>query len=376
MQYDIFQEIARVVSDKEKGALASVIQRRGSAPMSGKAKMLVRGSGSAIGTVGGGCLEADVWAEAKRLIDEGGSPRVASFTLTESEAGSSGHICGGIVDILVEPVAADEAGKIYEEVVNMRAREERGILATLIPQNGSEVQGSKKMIVKADGTTIGSLGNRALEEKVIAEAERILREDRTDLLDITAENAKAQIFVEPILDNPVVFIFGGGHVSYFTAKVAKMVGFKVVLLDDRPAFANKERFPEADETVVIEFENALDQLPIDDSSYLVIVTRGHAHDEVILGQAVKTGAKYIGMIGSKAKTAMTFRHLEAKGIPQELLDRVSAPIGLPIGSDTPEEIAVSIVAEMIKVRREGNFLDRNKKFIPPKRKRVEEAVRL
>ena len=161
-----------------------------------------------------------------------------------------------------------------------------------------------------------------------------------------------EVLLEPIFSEPTVYLFGAGHVSQQIAPLAKRVQFKVVVIDDREMFANRERFPEADEVIVSEFETCFEQLQIDDSSYIVIVTRGHLYDGFVLEQAVKTDARYIGMIGSKKKIHILYQNLMKKGIPKETLDRVYAPIGLDINSETPEEIAVSIVAQLIKVRGE------------------------
>ena len=158
--------------------------------------------------------------------------------------------------------------------------------------------------------------------------------------------------VEPVFSEPVVYIFGAGHVSRQLAPLVRRVAFKVVVIDDRDVFANRERFPEADEVIVSEFEHCFDRLKIDDSSFIVIVTRGHLYDGYVLEQAVKTRARYVGMIGSKKKIRILFQHLMEKGVHRDTLDRVCAPIGLDINSETPEEIAVSIVAQLIKVRGE------------------------
>ena len=162
-----------------------------------------------------------------------------------------------------------------------------------------------------------------------------------------------EVLLEPIFAEPTVYIFGAGHVSQQLAPLAKKVHFKVVVIDDREMFANRERFPDVDEVIVSEFERCFDQLNIDDSSYIVIVTRGHLYDGFVLEQAVKTNARYIGMIGSKKKIQTLYQTFDGEGVSKETLNRVYAPIGLDINSETPEEIAVSIVAQLIKVRGAG-----------------------
>ncbi len=169
---------------------------------------------------------------------------------------------------------------------------------------------------------------------------------------LSSEHRRMEVLLEPIFSEPTVYIFGGGHISEQLAPLVKRVHFTVVVIDDRDMFANRERFPEADEVIVSEFEKCFDQLNIDDSSYIVIVTRGHLYDGFVLEQAVKTNARYIGMIGSKKKIKTLYEILVKKGVSRETLNRVHAPIGLDINSETPEEIAVSIIAQLIKVRAE------------------------
>jgi xanthine dehydrogenase accessory factor len=160
------------------------------------------------------------------------------------------------------------------------------------------------------------------------------------------------IYIEPIIPSPTVFIFGGGHISLFVSKISAMAGFEVAVIDDRTEFANTERFPEAEQVIAGTFSLTFPQLKVNRSSYLVIVTRGHAGDQEVLEWALSTEARYIGMIGSKKKIRTIYQNLEKKGIAQEQMQRVFAPIGLEIGALTPEEIAVSIVAQLIQVRRE------------------------
>ena len=161
------------------------------------------------------------------------------------------------------------------------------------------------------------------------------------------------IYIEPIVPTPKVFLFGGGHISLFVSKMSHMVGFQVVVIDDRPQFANKERFPEAEEVIAEEFPFVFPKLQVTRSAYLVIVTRGHAYDQEVLEWALNKEVRYIGMIGSRKKIQTVYRNLKEKGFTPDQLQRVHAPIGLNIGALTPEEIAVSIVAQMIKIRREG-----------------------
>jgi len=254
---DIYEEIVRIKQEGDVAALATIVWVKGSTPRAEGSKMLVKSDGSILGSVGGGCLEADVWQTAMKVIEEE-TPKVLNFDLTGREDTPEGLICGGTM----------------------------------------------------------------------------------------------QVFVEPILPQPIIYLFGAGHVSFAVSRIAGMTGFRVAVIDDRPAYASAERFPDASDFYVEDPTTMVPKLNINKVSYLVIACRGHLEDQQVLAEAVKTPAAYIGLIGSKKKVKTIFSNLQAEGIPKEALDRVHAPIGVPIATETPEEIAVSIMAEIIDVRRQ------------------------
>jgi xanthine dehydrogenase accessory factor len=360
---DVFDEIVRLKHQGQRGALCTIISSKGSLPMSGKAKMLVGEDGTMVGTVGGGCLEADVWAEAQRVVKRDIS-KIAAFILTEQHAGESGLNCGGKVEIFIEPVVPNRMTAVFEEIARLRAEGEKGAIATVISSRIPPAMKEKsKLVLRSDGTIIGNIGAGGfIEDCVRQKAAEVMREDYLTVLQFEVGDEEAQrwglepgdtldVFVEPIVAIPTLYLFGGGHVSLQIAKVAKTVGFKIVVIDDRPAFANKERFPMADETRVEDLYTVFERLRIDDQSYIVAVTRGHQHDEPVIEQAIRTEARYIGMIGSKRKISRMWKKLIERGADKNRLAQVHAPIGLEIGADTPEEIAVSIVAQLIQSRR-------------------------
>jgi xanthine dehydrogenase accessory factor len=255
---------------------------------------------------------------------------------------------------------------IYETIAQLRRRGENAVLATIVSTRGSgpRKEGAK-MLVQADGRIVGTIGGGALEHQVSQAALQLMEGKEVQLahFELTNEDASKEgmmcggsvdVFIEPIQSLPVLFIFGGGHISLFLARIAKMVDFRIVVIDDRPEFANAERFPEADETIAGDIASVTPRLAINGSSYIVIVTRGHQNDAQALEWAARTEAAYVGMIGSKKKIKTIFSHLLTKGVTQAQLDRVHSPIGLSIGAETPEEIAVSIIAELIQVRRPLN----------------------
>ncbi len=361
---DIYAEIVKALERKEKLALATLITRVGSAPRAVGAKYLIKEDGTSVGSIGGGCVEAEVWQRAREAM-ESGAGSVLHFTLTAEQLAEGGLICGGNVDIFVEPLK-EEFLEIYREAAKIRQKGGGAILATLISLDGVFPKHKPlKALYRKSGERLGSLfDHEKLEKRILKEGETLLTEKKPRVIVLKSAEDKhltgepvngwkqAELLLEPIFCEPTLFLFGGGHISQQVAPLAKRVNFKVVVIDDREMFANRERFPEADEVIVAEFEKCFDQISIDESSYIVIVTRGHLYDGFVLEQAVKTNARYIGMIGSKKKIRTLYQHLMEKGIPKEALDRVHAPIGIDIHSETPEEIGVSIVAELIKARGE------------------------
>jgi xanthine dehydrogenase accessory factor len=361
---DIYAEIVKALGRKENLALATLITRVGSAPRGVGAKYLIKEDGTSMGSIGGGCVEAEVWQGAKEVMRKG-KGGVLHFSLTAEQLAEGGLICGGNIDIFLEPLK-EEFLNIYQEVVKIRQKGGSAILATLISVDDAFPKGeNSKALIKTSGEKVGSLLDREeLEQRILKEGEALLREKKPKVIVLSSEEGdihrgelvelwnKMEILLEPIFSEPAVYIFGAGHISQQLAPLIKRVQFKGVVIDDREMFANRERFPEADEVIVSEFEKCFDQLHIDQSSYIVIVTRGHLYDGCVLEQAIKTNARYIGMIGSKKKIWTLYQNLMEKGIPKEALNRVHAPIGIDINSETPEEIAVSIVAELIKVRGE------------------------
>jgi xanthine dehydrogenase accessory factor len=253
---DIYEEIVQLRRDGRRGALATIVSVQGSVPSFKTAKMLVRDDGSIVGTIGGGCVEAEVW-QAAREVMESEKPRTLKFNLNQNPKHDTGLVCGGTLDI----------------------------------------------------------------------------------------------FIEPVLPPALLYMFGAGHVAVNLYKVASNAGFDITVVDDREAYANRERFPDAKEVIADDFDKAMARLSPGESAYIVILTRGHRDDMRILRWAVQTPARYIGMIGSKRKTIAIFRELTQEGIAAELFNRVHAPVGLDIGAVTPEEIAVAITAELIAHRR-------------------------
>jgi xanthine dehydrogenase accessory factor len=238
---------------------------------------------------------------------------------------------------------------IYEEITRLRREGRRGALATIINVRGSIPSfESAKMLVRDDGTIVGTIGGGCVEAEVWEAARESMKTEKPQTLHFDLNNNPKY---DTGLAVSTLYIFGAGHVAWSLYKVARLAGFDVVVTDDRESYANRERFPDARDIYADEYERVTAQLAPNDASYIVIVTRGHRDDMRVLRWAAETPARYIGMIGSQRKTIAIYKELEKEGIAPDKLARVYAPVGIDIGAITPEEIAVAIVAELIAIRR-------------------------
>ncbi len=252
---------------------------------------------------------------------------------------------------------------LYEEIVAARRRGGSVAMATIVARRGSTPRrDAAKMLVYPDGRQVGSIGGGCTEAEVCRTAMSALRTGKPVLLsfDLTDEDADEsallcggtmEVYVEPILPDPELFIFGGGHVGQCIAAAASTLGFQITVVDDRIRYANVDRFPSARALHTGPWEETFAQLPVSDSSYIVIATRGHQQDLACLRFALQTPAKYVGLLGSLRKTRLLFESLGREGVAEKEFDRVYAPVGIEIGSETPEEIAVSVAAELVAVRK-------------------------
>ncbi|MFA6108739.1 MAG: XdhC family protein [Candidatus Latescibacterota bacterium] len=363
---EILTEIDQACQRGERFALTSLVWSSGSVPMSERAKMMVFADGRAVGTIGGGCLEAEVVAMGLEVLEQD-RPALLAYTMTEAQAGEGGLNCGGTVRLFTEPIDPVTDGPAFAALVAARRVRRGCTLAVLLDHEldrGSRAAPRRRgrLVLAEDGERFGTLGIPEADAAVAARLEATLSRGRGSVVDLGLDGARlaalgwpagrpVEVFLEPFLPPPVLYVFGGGHVGGQLARLAHHVGFRVVVCDDRPQFANPKRHPEADDWIVGDPEELFARLPVDGQTYIVAVTRGHQQDERVVEQAIRTPARYVGMIGSERKKVMLWERLTQRGADPERLAAVSAPVGLNIGADTPEEIAVSIVAELIQVRR-------------------------
>lgn len=324
---------------------ATIISRYGSVPRTAGANMLITMDGTIHGTIGGGLLEARTIDAARK--DLFGEPaRFIPFDLTHEASAAMDMICGGKAEVLLDRITpGSENADIFERWRQALDHGRKTYLTTVVMGLPTQVERVARCLIYPDGGVVGELPPEALTA-----AEVLGRCASSTGIQVISFDRLTMI-VEPSVIPKTVYIFGAGHVAQPTAQMAALVGFRVAVLDDRDAFANAGRFPHADEVrVIADFESALADLPIDGNAFVVILTRGHTHDKTVLMQALRTNAGYIGMIGSRRKRDLIYQSLLEQGFTQQDFDRVHAPIGVAIDAETPEEIAVSIVAELIQAR--------------------------
>jgi xanthine dehydrogenase accessory factor len=344
MNSETVQTALSLMEAGEGFAWLTIVDNLGSSPRHTGTSMVVKADGSISGTIGGGALEAAAMRTAAGVIEKRES-YLMQYNLTNNDSAKLGMICGGTGSVLIDYVGTENA-PMREFFSGLRALVgggAKGWLVTTLPAETHPGWTAANCLVTTDGRVFGQAGVPVDEVQDLAK--------RGGTYDRIVADTGARTYIQPIGMQGSAYIFGAGHCGEKLAPLLSTVGFYTAIVDDRAEFANAIRFPSADRIVVpASFEGIVGQLPIDEDSYVVIVTRGHMHDREVLKQALSTDAAYVGMIGSKKKVAETFRALEEDGVPSEVISRVFAPIGLSIGAETPEEIAVSITAQLIQVR--------------------------
>ncbi|MDJ0781843.1 MAG: XdhC family protein [Desulfosarcinaceae bacterium] len=345
MKDPITDAVCRLLDTETDFVIATIVSREGSAPRTAGAKMLISASAS-VGTIGGGRLEARMTKLARDLLVSGAPALRVPFDLTQEDTTAMDMICGGRGVVLLDRIdATAENRALFGRWRTLQDDPQGGWLVTHLAGTGTDVARVTRGIITADERICQGPPLAEGEWRDITAAARRAR--RLTIL----QREDGEVLIEAAHRPITVTFFGAGHVAQPSLHLAAMTGFRTVILDDRTAFANRERFPEADEVrVVTDFQRAFADLTVDSADYLVIFTRGHHHDRTVLAQALRTEAAYIGMIGSRRKRDATFAALAAEGFTQRDFERVHAPIGVSIGAETPAEIAVSIVAELIQKR--------------------------
>jgi xanthine dehydrogenase accessory factor len=342
---DLTDAIVQSLKNKADIVIATIVARTGSSPRQSGASLMVNLDGSSLGTVGGGLLEAEVIQSAHRML-KSQRTELLKFDLNQQYMATGAMICGGYSEVLVNYVEATQENlAVFQTIQQHKKKGQLSYLVTWLEENEDSTFNSFCCLLGKDKNVFG---NKSLDKSSITELGEMSQKLKSPEW-ITIQDR--EFWVEPLQCSKKLFLFGAGHVSRPTANLAATTHFQVTVLDDRETYASKEHFTDPVEVFVLpDFENCLHDLNIDENSFLVCVTRGHLHDKAVLAQALKTNACYIGMIGSRKKRDTLYGELLKEGFTQQDLDRVHCPIGLKIGADSPEEIAVSIVAELIEVR--------------------------
>ena len=340
------EELCHILKQDQPLVMATVLSHQGSTPRGAGSRMLILPDGKIIGTIGGGKVEAEVMQTASELFDSEIST-IRSFDLsTRPDLNDLDVICGGQMTILIEHIdATTENINVFQKLQTVLKHGKTSLMIATIQKSPGRVVVGRRCLLQKHGQIPVDC---PYPETDLYQLEKKTRGSRIPVL---LSAGQQEYLIEPYFMTGTIFIFGAGHVAREVAVVSKVVGFTTVVLDDREDFANPDRFPTANQILLLDtFENALQGLSVDTGSYIVIVTRGHRHDQTILSQALKTDAGYIGMIGSHKKRDTIYRNLMNDGFTRNDIERVHSPIGLDIEAETPEEIAVSIVAELILER--------------------------
>jgi xanthine dehydrogenase accessory factor len=342
---DIFSEIVECLQKKNRIVLATIVSSSGSSPLPSGAMMVVKAGGEEIvGSVGGGLLEALVIEEAKKSFAEDRLPGVEKFDLND-DVSNEGMICGGSVDVLLELVAQDDLG-VFRKLSEARRDGSDMILVRVLHNTGR----SEKAVYTSKQEPIADSIRKAAGNESDKLAEMLRHSfGQEDVRRLNIEGG--DVIIQPVKGVQNLIVFGGGHISKYLAQIATVAGFSTTVIDDREDFADPARFPGVARLLAVEYSEAFDRIEVKPSTFIVVVTRGHSFDQLVLQKALQTPAKYIGMIGSKRKVIACFEDLAKRGVPLQELKRVHAPIGLDIGAVSAEEIAVSITAELVRVRR-------------------------
>jgi xanthine dehydrogenase accessory factor len=362
---EFFEQVDRAAERGERVAIATIARTRGSTPREAGAKMIIRSAGQALGTIGGGCGEAEVWRAALDVIADG-KPRLVHVDLTEEISLSTDGVCGGTFEVFVDPWGPEQRAMLRggalgpghaADLALLPAIEGRVpvTLATVIERRRApDVLAGAKLLVREDHSTVGSLGSAALAQLVVPDAITALRGEQPTAKSYQLGESTVDVLLEPFAPAPELVILGAGHIALPLAKMAKLCDFDVTVIDDRPSFANRERFSEADRVIAQAFETAVQELDVTPRTYLVLVTRAHSYDVYSLRHLIHRDSAYIGMIGAQRRVWAVLKLLHDEGVSADLLEKVRAPIGIAdVDAETPAEIAVSIMAELIAVRRGG-----------------------
>ena len=352
--YEVIEKSLIELEQGKKIVLATVVNTKGSTPQKIGSKLLIRKDGSTVGTLGGGCVEGDLWFESKTMLEENTpeESRYREYTLNQELAEEEGLVCGGTMFFLLDKLEPNKSNIEYLRTLqnSLNGKEGGKSLITLVDSTNNKITTGTKKIFDFDQTS------NIKNDEIFADPnqiEDVINNRQNKCVKLEDGN---EWYVEMYTTPSTLLICGGGHIANSLAPLAHKLNFNVWITDDRKEFANSNRFPDAERIVNDLPENALKSLPVTENTYIIIATRGHRYDLVATQAAVSTNAKYIGLLGSMRKAILVSEDLLKNGIPEDKVKAIRSPVGLDLRGRSPDEIAVSIIAEMLMIREGGTGL--------------------
>ncbi|MBK90108.1 MAG: hypothetical protein CL772_02895 [Chloroflexi bacterium] len=347
---DVFDAAINEIKNNRKFVISTVTRTQGSTPQKPGAKLLVREDGSGVGTLGGGCVEGDIWFASSEKIKREESAEVRPYELNEDLAAKDGLVCGGTMHFMIDPIDNKLEFEFFLDEIKKAYNGDKPVALVQVLESKKKEEISKKILIREDGSKSGQLISEEIDEKLVKESRDLLALGKNKTLAFDERLFYLEAFTTP----PKLLIAGGGHVSKAIANLAKPLGFELNIFDDRDEFANKERFPEADDVKVASYGEGFDKFDVNANTFIIIATRGHRQDDTATKAALNTNASYVGLLGSKRKTILIIEKLLSEGIDEHTFNKLKAPVGINIGARTPEEIAISIISEILSFRLGGN----------------------
>lgn len=341
---EVVKDLQDAIANRRPVAYAALVETRGSTPQKPGATMLIFPDGSQTGTLGGGCVEADVKRRALQLLGDG-QPEIVTFHLDDNYGWDDGLICGGRMKMLIDPMRPGEDAAYYHELAQRLDHGQGFTEAVVIDAQTSDATAADRWLLDDSGNVVARRGGENPPGDLLANLRPLSSRPRPYVV--------AGVSYLPVLQRSRLLVVGAGHVGQKVAELAHDADFDVWVVDDREAYCNATRFPNAERLIVGAIGPTLKELPVDENTFCIVVTRGHNHDEEALHCLATTRARFVGMIGSRRKIRLIFDDLLREGIPGDALARVHAPLGFEIGSQTVPEIAISILAELIACRNLG-----------------------
>jgi xanthine dehydrogenase accessory factor len=346
----LLRNLAELYASDTPFALGTVTYTAGSTPQKAGARAIFLPGGEILGTLGGGCMEAEARKRGLQMV-RGGEPELMELHLDDDFGWDDGLICGGTAHIFLQPRSADQA-EVIQSAVALNEDRGRGVLALVTA--GPDAAVGRLRLIRDGATSLGTTEDAGLDRLIEDAAATLLEDGREDPKRVVLTEPEATLYLEPLLPKPVCFIAGAGHIGAALCHYAARCGFEVAVVDDRPSLCNAERLPEATHVLVGDIVETVRDWPKRRDTYWIVVTRGHKHDATVLRELVKVQSDYLGMIGSKRKILTIYQEFLAQGLATtEDLERIHAPLGLDVGAVTVDEIALCIAAELVLVRRKG-----------------------